>query len=73
MFKVGDRFKNTKNGTYGTIREIKDDVATMLCEEKIIGFFKTTDKLIHDVATRTIHLRILEKCIKQNLMERVEE
>lgn len=73
MFKRGDRFKNTKNGTYAEIKEIKNDVATMICEERILGFFKTTSELVDDVATRTIHLKILKKVLELNLIERIEE
>lgn len=66
-FKVGDKITNLKNNTFGEIRSIKKDVATVVCQEKIIGLFKITDQLVDEAATRTIHFRLLEKGIEDGL------
>lgn len=73
MYKVRDRFKNLRNGTYGEIRSIKNGIATMLCEERIYGFFKNTDELCNDVATRTVHIHILKKAVDDGLYCKVED
>ncbi|EHA6440829.1 TPA: hypothetical protein ACY4SF_000164 [Clostridium perfringens] len=71
-FRVGDRFKNLKNGTFADIVDIKNGVATMNCYEKIYGFFKIHNELCEDVATRTIHLKLLKKGIKEGIFKKVE-
>lgn len=73
MYKVGDRFKNIRNGTRGEIRSIKNGIATMLCEERIYGFFKVTNELCHDVATRTIHLTLLKKAVDDGIYEKISD
>jgi hypothetical protein len=73
MYKVGDRFKNLKNGTYGEIRSIRNGIATMLCQERIYGFFKETNELCHEVATRTIHLHLLKKAVDDGLYIKIED
>lgn len=71
-FKVGDRFDNLKNGTSAEIDDIKGGVATMKCYEKIYGFFKIHNELYDEVATRTIHLKLLKKGIKEGIFRKVE-
>lgn len=71
-FRVGDRFKNLKNGTYAEIDDIKGEVVTMKCYEKIYGFFKIHNELYDEVATRTIHLKLLKRGIKEGIFKKVE-
>lgn len=72
MYKVGDKFENLINGTHGEIRSIKNGVATILCQERIYGFFKTTSELCNDVATRTVHLTLLEKAVNDGLYKVID-
>lgn len=66
-FEVGKKITNLKNGTYGEIASIKNDVAEVICQEKIVGLFKITDKLVDESARRTIHLSLLKKGIESGL------
>jgi len=66
-FEVGTQITNLINGTYGEISSIKNDVAEVICQEKIIGLFKITDKLVDESARRTIHLSLLREGIESGL------
>ncbi|KEI95107.1 hypothetical protein N496_19315 (plasmid) [Clostridium botulinum A2B3 87] len=68
-FEVGTKITNLKNGTYGEISSIKNDVAEVICQEKIIGLFKITDKLVDESARRTIDLSLLRKGIESGLLK----
>lgn len=68
--KTGDILVNTKNGSTGEIYRIsRDGMVTVLCYEKILGFFKTTDKPIQECATRTIHIKLLNEVIEGGLLK----
>lgn len=66
-FEVGTKITNIKNGTYGEIVSIKNDVAEVICQEKIIGLFKITAELVDESVRRTIHLSLLRKGIEGGL------